>query len=72
MDLRPCRRMLADHVASSVCDVISPVKLLDGRHGRFYNPGFSNQQASSWMMGGSETETCIPYVMLLTIELGSA
>ena len=71
MDLRSCRRMLANHVASSVRDMISPVKLLDGRHGRFYHPGFSEQQAWSWMMRDSETETCILCV-LLTIVLGSA
>ena len=69
--MKDFRRILADHLAPIVRDVILHVKLLDRRHGRFYHPGFGNQQASSWMMGGSETETRIPYI-LMTIELGSA
>ena len=65
------RRILADHLASSVCDVISHVKLLDGRHGGFCYPCLNNQQASPWVMEVSETKTCILCV-LPTIDLGSA
>lgn len=65
------QRFSADHLALSVCNVILRVKLLGGRHGKFYNPHLSNHPVSSWILEYTETETFVS-CMLLTIELSSA
>ena len=40
--MKDFRRILAGHLAPSLRDVIFYVKLLDGRHGKFYPLGLNN------------------------------